>query len=69
MESMFDEVIDVSQNARLWMTNVTMQGDGSRNLTCRECGLEVAYSGAVYAEGVSFKLSFEPLNQIDILRV
>lgn len=50
----FDEVINASLSARVWMTNVTMQGDGTGNLTCSQCGMEVAQSAAVYAEGAAW---------------
>ena len=49
----FDEVINASLSARVWITNVTMQGDGTGNLACSQCGVEAAQSAAVYAEGAA----------------
>lgn len=39
------------QRAKLWMTNITMQGDGQRNDDCDVCGMRSS-EAMVYAEGM-----------------
>lgn len=41
------------EDAQLWMTNVTMQGNGDGQSDCNNCGLQVAVNAAVFAEGAS----------------
>lgn len=38
------------QRAQLWMTNVTMQGDGNHNDDCDVCGMRSS-EAMIYAEG------------------
>lgn len=49
----FDEVIKVRDDAQMWMTNVTLQGDNSQKRVCQECAVEVSYRSALYAEGTN----------------
>jgi hypothetical protein len=46
-------MIEALDSARLWMTNVTLQGDGNADRNCQ--GLFV--SGSVYAEGLPLKIA------------
>lgn len=53
----FDELIEVRGSykdlAEVWMTNVTLQGNGDDIRDCDNCGLRVADNASVYAEGVT----------------
>ena len=45
----FDELIAGGSSSNMWMTNVTLQGNGEGNFDCYSCGLST--SGSLYAYG------------------
>lgn len=49
--SSMNSLVD-AEKAGLWMTNVTMQGDGDGTTDCRDCGIRMLTSLA-YIEGTS----------------
>lgn len=44
--------IRVGPSAALYMTNVTMQGNGDDAVDCVDCGVGVSFNSGVYAEGM-----------------
>jgi hypothetical protein len=45
------------KDTMLWLTQVTLQGNGGARKVCAECGLDVGLNAAAYAEGsVGFAL-------------
>lgn len=49
----FQEMLEMRDEARVWMTNVTLQGDGTKKEICKECGLEALYDVKLYAKGAA----------------
>ena len=47
----FQEFLEIRDEGRVWMTNVTMQGDGTKKQICKECGVEAIYDAKLYAQG------------------
>lgn len=48
----FDQLVAVyGSNARLWLTDVTLQGNGDGVRDCDDCALEVSGSALAYASG------------------
>ena len=53
-DDVFFRFIEVGETiGELWMTNVTLQGNGDGALDCYTCGLDL-WSSAVYAEGAIY---------------
>lgn len=48
-DSYYQSLISVGRKGTLWMTSVTLQGDGSHVPNCEQCALDVA--SQLYAEG------------------
>lgn len=49
----FSEFINAQfSDAEVWMTGVTLQGNGDGQRDCSSCGLLVGSDASVYAEGV-----------------
>lgn len=48
----FDSFLKIREDANLWMTTVTLQGNGDGVLDCFECGLSVVYGAQVFGHGM-----------------
>ena len=49
-KSVYQSLVSVGGKGALWMTSVTLQGDGSHVSNCEQCALDV--TSQLYAEGV-----------------
>ena len=51
-EAEFSQFLSTVSNAQLWMTGVTLQGNGDGQRDCFNCGVEASSAAPVYAAGV-----------------